>query len=45
MLVVLGIIAFVVIAYLLVAWSRGGDDTEEIDPQNNDDSSSAPAFL
>ena len=36
MLVVLGIIVFVLIAYLLVAWSRGGDETDEIDPQNGE---------
>jgi hypothetical protein len=45
MLVVLGIIAFVVAAYLLVAWSQGGDKTDEIDPQNNSDSLSVPAGL
>lgn len=37
MLVVLGIIAFVAIAYFLVAWLVGGDDThDEINPQNGD---------
>jgi uncharacterized membrane protein len=37
MLVVLGIIAFAVIAYLLVAWQVGGDNThDEIDPQNGE---------
>lgn len=45
MLVVLGIIAFVVAAYLVVAWSQGGDETDEIDPQNNNDSLSVPAGM
>ena len=42
MLVVLGIIVLVVVAYLVVAWAAGGDDTGEIDPQNGD---SAPALV
>jgi hypothetical protein len=41
-LVVLGIIVLVLLAYLVVAWAVGGDDTGEIDPQNGD---SAPSLV
>ncbi|GAA1134500.1 hypothetical protein [Nocardioides aquiterrae] len=41
-LVVLGIIVVVLLAYLVVAWAAGGDDTGEIDPQNGD---SAPVLV
>jgi hypothetical protein len=32
--VVLGIIVVVLGAYLIVSWAVGGDDTDQIDPQN-----------
>ena len=42
-LVVLGIIVVVLGIFVLIGVLQG-DDTDEIDPQNNDDSSSAPVF-
>ena len=33
-LVVVGIIVVVLGAFLVVAWAVGGDDTDEVDPQN-----------
>lgn len=44
-LVVLGIIALVVSAYLVIGLVLG-DDTDEVDPQNNeDDAGSTPALV
>lgn len=43
-LVVLGIIVVVLGIFVLIGVLEG-DDTDEVDPQNNDDSSSAPAVL
>jgi hypothetical protein len=39
---VLGIIVVALLAYLVVAWAVGGDDTGDIDPQNGD---SAPSLV
>ena len=33
-LIVIGIIVVVLGAFLIVAWAVGGDDTDEVDPQN-----------
>ena len=42
-LVVIGVIVVVLGIFVLIGVLEG-DETDEIDPQNNDDASSAPAF-